>query len=262
MDELFTQQNKRKIHESMTPFGVSIRESRDSETHKNTVPIILSLDVTGSMGKIPMELIKEGLPKLMTKLIGNGIEDASLLFVAVGDHEHDHYPFQIGQFESGDEELDTWLTRTYIEGGGGGNAGESYMLAWYFAAFHTSIDSLEKRGKKGYLFTVGDEPCLRTLPKNVIKEIFGDDVEKSYSDAELLEEAQKSYNVFHLHIIHGSRSEKALGYWKELMGDNCIEVRDYTTISSVISDTIIMGSLGDEDSLIKPVESFLTEEML
>ena len=265
MDEVFTQQRQRKIHESMSPFGVKIREARDSENHINTVPIVLSLDVTGSMGKIPMELIREGLPKLMTKLIGNGIEDASLLFVAVGDHEHDHYPFQIGQFESGDEELDTWLTRTYIEGGGGGNAGESYMLAWYFSAFHTSIDSFEKRGKKGYLFTIGDEPCLKIIPKNVIKEIFGDDVEKSYSDEELLEEAQKLYNVYHLHIIHGPKSEKALGYWKELLGDNCIEVRDYTTVSSVISDTIILDSLGDEVPSIpqlKSVDEFLIDEML
>lgn len=34
---------------------------------------------------------------------------------------------------------------------------ESYELAMYFMARHTSIDCYEKRGKRGYLFMIGDE---------------------------------------------------------------------------------------------------------
>ena len=34
---------------------------------------------------------------------------------------------------------------------------ESYELALYFAAYKTSCDAWEKRQKKGYLFTLGDE---------------------------------------------------------------------------------------------------------
>lgn len=241
-NEIFTQNVARKIHESMSPNGVKLRESRDSEAHPNTIPIILTLDVTGSMGKIPHQLVKEGLPTLMSSLIQNGVEDASLLFLSVGDHECDKHPLQIGQFESGDEELDLWLTRTYIEGGGGGNAGESYLLSWYFAANHTSIDSFEKRGKKGFLFTIGDEPCLKSLPKNVVKEIFGDDIEKTYTDKELLAEAQKTYNVFHLHVLHGPKSERAIDYWKDLMGESCISLTDTSKISDIISDIIISNT--------------------
>jgi hypothetical protein len=239
IDEIFTQSVEKKIHESMSPKGVNKRECFDSENHPNTIPIILTLDVTGSMGKIPHELVKDGLPTLMGSLIQNGVEDASLLFLAVGDHEHDRFPLQVGQFESGDEELDLWLTRTYLEGGGGGNAGESYLLSWYFAANHTDIDSFNKRNKKGFLFTIGDEPCLKTLPSNVVKEIMGNNPLKSFTDYELLEQAQAKYNVYHLHVVHGPKSEKALSYWKELMGDNCVEVRDYKTLSRVVSDIIL-----------------------
>jgi hypothetical protein len=71
-----------------------------------------------------------------------------------------------------------------------GNAGESYLLAWYFAAFHTRTDAFEKRNQKGILFTVGDEPCLKVLPASAIREIMGTG-QQTYTHYELLEEAQK-----------------------------------------------------------------------
>ena len=144
-DDIFVQNKVRRIHESMDPSKAQLRESRDSKEHPLSVPIILALDVTGSMGEIPHYLIKDGLPNLMGGIIQRGIKDPQILFLAIGDYTYDSYPLQVGQFESGDEELDLWLTRTYIEGGGGGNEGESYSLAWYYGAKHTVTDSWEKR---------------------------------------------------------------------------------------------------------------------
>jgi len=34
---------------------------------------------------------------------------------------------------------------------------ESYELAMYFMARHTAMDCLDKRGRRGYLFLIGDE---------------------------------------------------------------------------------------------------------
>ena len=101
-NEIFKQNSKRMAHESMMPNGIAFREARDSEAHPNSIPIILGLDVTGSMGHIPHELIKEGLPKLMGGIIQGGIPDPALLFLGIGDHECDRFPLQVGQFESGD----------------------------------------------------------------------------------------------------------------------------------------------------------------
>ncbi len=235
--EIFTQNALRVAHESMNPNGVIVREARDSEVHPNTVPIILGLDVTGSMGHIPHELIKEGLPKLMGGIIQGGVPDPALLFLGIGDHECDRYPFQVGQFESGDEELDMWLTRTYIEGGGGGNAGESYLLAWYFAAFHTKTDAFEKRGQKGLLFTVGDEPGLKTLPASAIKEIMGQG-QQTYTHLELLAEAQKRYDVYHISVLHSGQAINADVEWKELLGQNCLSIEDHREIPNVIKKII------------------------
>ena len=143
-EEIFKQ---REINNAMNPYGISIRESRDSVEHPNSLAIILALDVTGSMGSIPHHLVKDGLPDIMQGIIDKGLKDPQLLFLAIGDHEcGDKAPLQVGQFESSDELLDKWLTDVFLEGGGGSNEGESYLLAWYFASLHTSIDCLEKRG--------------------------------------------------------------------------------------------------------------------
>ena len=235
--EIFTQNAKRMAHESMNSKGVSFRESRDSEVHPNSVPIILGLDVTGSMGHIPHELIKEGLPKLMGGIIQGGVPDPALLFLGIGDHEYDNYPLQVGQFESGDEELDMWLTRTYIESGGGGNAGESYLLAWYFAAFHTRTDAFEKRNQKGILFTVGDEPCLKKLPASAVREIMGAG-QQTYTHHELLEEARKRYEVYHISVLHSDQAMRADRGWKELLGQNCLSIADHREIPNVIKGII------------------------
>lgn len=237
MNEIFTQNAERKAHESMNPNGITFREARDSAIHPNSYPIILGLDVTGSMGHIPHELVKEGLPKLMGGIIEGGVPDAALLFLSVGDHECDGYPLQVGQFESGDKELDMWLTRTYIEGGGGGNAGESYLLAWYFAAFHTKTDAFEKRKQKGLLFTIGDEPDLKTLPASAIQEIMGSG-EQTYSNVELLAEARKRYEVFHISVLHSDQAKLADIGWKELLGQNCISVEDYKDIPNIIKSIV------------------------
>lgn len=239
LDQIFEQNQKRVIHESMEPKKALIRESRDSDNHPNSVPIILALDVTGSMGRIPHYLVKDGLPNMMGNIIQRGVLDPQILFLAIGDHECDRYPLQVGQFESGDQELDLWLTRTYVESGGGGNSGESYLLAWYFGSEHTVTDSWEKRKQKGFIFTIGDEPCLRALPNNVVNEIMGVKPQTIYSDKDLLAKAQEKYNVYHLHIMEGSAGVRSLGYWKELLGDNCIQVNNHQDVAKIISQIVV-----------------------
>ena len=239
-EEIFTQQKVHRVHESMASQGINIRESRDSEVHPNTVPIILGLDVTGSMGHVPHMLIKDGLPTMVSTMIQRGVKDPALLFLAVGDHECDHYPLQIAQFESGDEELDMWLTRTYLEGGGGGNYGESYPLVWYFAANHTKIDAIEKRGKKGFIFTVGDEPFLSSYSKHALKEIMGDAYtgeKDSYTAKELYDAACKNFHVFHIFLEHNGREVDRK--WKELLGENLIVTDDHEKIPKLIAEKVI-----------------------
>lgn len=238
--DIFVQQKERKIHDSMDPKKITVRESRDSEAHPNVLPVILALDETGSMGHIPHSLIKDGLPKLMGGLIQKGA-DVSLLFLGIGDHECDSYPLQVGQFESGDAELDLWLTRTYLEGAGGGNGGESYLLAWHFANNFVSTDAWEKRGQKPFLFTVGDEPNLENLTGSALFDIYGRKLEGTTATT-LLAEVQKKFRVYHLHITHSGQAQRSLARWKEVLGENCIEVSDYQIIPAVITKIVVAAN--------------------
>ena len=254
-DEIFTQ---RKINNAMSPQGVLLRESRDSGEHPESLAVVLALDLTGSMGDIPLNLVRDGLPAIMGRIIQKGIHDPQLLFVGVGDHECDSAPLQVGQFETSDELLDKWLTNIYLEGGGGGNAGESYLLAWYFAGHKTAIDCFEKRKQKGFLFTIGDEPTLTSVPKNAITEIMGKGQHDDYTAAGLLAKAREKYNVYHIHVKQGSAGSRqdVMDGWKQLMGENLIIVDDYRTIPAIIVDKIIsvVGAKKTliDDSKVKP----------
>jgi hypothetical protein len=236
----------------MNPHGVGIRESRDSIEHPNSVAIIIGLDVTGSMGTVPHFLVKNGLPTMMDSIIKKGIADPQVLFMGVGDHECDQSPLQVGQFESSDELLDKWLTDLWLEGGGGGNDGESYMLPWYFAAKHTTIDCFEKRGNKGFLFTIGDEPVLSSVPANFLKNLMGSGQYENYESSRLLEMVMEKYNVYHIHIREtsaGSRQSTING-WKQLIQGHLIIADRKDHVANIIADTVC-GNNGKEKAGIK-----------
>lgn len=237
------------VTREMTTVGLDYRESRDSDDHPKSTAIIVALDVTGSMGSVPEHLVKHGLPHMMDEIIKAGNPDPQVLFMGLGDHECDRSPLQVGQFESSDELLDKWLMDTYLEGGGGGNDGESYMLAWYFAARHTKIDCFEKREEKGFLFTIGDEKNLPSVPGPVLEKLMGKGGQYGtlLNSTHLLEEARKMYNVYHIHIAetYSGKRQDVVAEWKQVMGDNLIVVQSSDHVSGIISS--IVSKNGDAE---------------
>lgn len=231
----------RNINSAMDPYGLVVRESHDSDEHPNSFPIIIALDVTGSMGSIPAFLVKEGLPNIMKTIIDSGIADPQVLFLGIGDHECDRAPLQVGQFESSDALLDHWLTKVYLEGGGGGNDGESYLLAWSIGGKYTSIDSFEKRGKKGVLITIGDEKTLKTLPIRSQENIYGPGQYGAETADQLLDKASEKYNCYHLHICQtrAGSDPSTKASWKQLMGPNLVMVENKEDVDKIISDIVI-----------------------
>lgn len=219
-----------------------VRESCDSEEHPNSYPIIIGLDVTGSMGQVPENLIKEAFPEIMKAIMEKGVEHAQVCFVGIGDHYSDNAPIQVGQFETSDELTEKWLKAIYIEGNGGGNNGESYQLAWYFAAYHTKIDSFEKRGIKGTLITIGDEPCHGSVKGSVLKQLFGEG-EGEMLTSELLKEVQKKWDIYHINVNdYANERYGSDRKWRELVGgDRMIqsESMESKEIGSIIASLIV-----------------------
>ncbi len=176
------------------------RESRDNEDSPESTPVIIGFDVTSSMGYLAEELALNSLNKAIMYLYENKpILYPQVMCCALGDCKSDKEPLQVTQFES-DIRIIKQLTELRLEGGGGGNGGESYNLAWYFAANRTRTDCCEKRGRRGYLITIGDDYCHRTLTSSEISRVFGDNAKYDLSNEELIAAAEKKYNVFHICI--------------------------------------------------------------
>lgn len=221
----FKQKVEKRIHQDMNPANMKkFREARDSDAHPNTVPIQLYLDVTGSMMGVPVYLIKEGLPKIISKLIEAGVPDVALMFGAIGDHVYDRAPLQIAQFESGDEELDMWLERVYPEGGGGGNGGESYGLALFNATRFIQTDAWDKRKQKGFVFIIGDEPALQHYPGSMLKDLYGSEnlpeVADSYTFQQLYDEASEKNHLVHIAVAHSSGRAYDLSNLQQTYNEN------------------------------------------
>lgn len=238
-DDIYT---ARTINKNLDPKGVKIRESRDSADNPNSTPIIVAIDVTGSMGIIADVLAREGLGTLFTEILDRKpITDPHLMFMAVGDANCDQAPLQVSQFEA-DNRIVEQLTQIYLEHGGGGNNFESYNFPWYFAAQHTEHDSLIKRGKRGYLFTVGDEEAPQALTKDQIKEFIGDDMEREMSSDEMLQEVLRKYDVFHVIIMEGSHArqhpDRVFDSWTKILGQHVIRLTDHKKLAETIVSTI------------------------
>ena len=236
-EEIFHQ---RHIDPDMVIKG-KVRESCDSEEHPNSFPIIIALDTTGSMGHIPMDLIKGSFPEIMKSIIEDGIPDPQVCFIGVGDCYCDRAPIQCGQFESSDELMEKWFQKVYLEGGGGGNPGESYNLAWYFALRHTVTDAWEKRHKKGVLITIGDEPCLAEIPQADITNLFGDSVQSGAMSTELVKEVSERWELFHVHMGNSPYYSSVIEKWKKLLGEERVAVlpRDNYNLIPVVSSIIL-----------------------
>lgn len=190
------------VDPALNPKNV-VRQCCDSEEHPNVVPVILALDVTGSMGQAAVEVAKQ-LNVVMTSLYED-VEDVQFMIMGIGDMACDVSPAQASQFES-DIRIADQLEKVYFEFGGGGNGFESYSLAWYFGLHHTDIDAINKRGKKGIIITMGDEPLNPYLPKRgrraSFESVFGDTLEEDVDTISLYEAASKNFEMYHIHVDH------------------------------------------------------------
>lgn len=216
--EVFTQ---RSTHALMNPKGLTVRESRDSAEHPNSLGIVFALDVTGSMGDIPQILARKELPTFMKLLMDCGVTDPQLMFMAIGDANSDAAPLQVGQFESTAELMDQWLTRSYLEGGGGGTGEESYELAFYVLAQHTDMDCWVQRKKRGYLFMTGDELPYPVVSRHHIEALIGEKLDEDIPIEEVIAAAAETHHLFFL-IPDAQRRGWCESRWRELLGDQVI----------------------------------------
>lgn len=246
----------RGLHPMLDPKNV-IRECCDTEEHPNTIPVILALDVTGSMGQAAVEVAKK-LNLIMTELYDK-VEDVEFMIMGIGDLTYDQAPIQISQFES-DIRIAEQLDKLYFEFGGGGNNFESYTAAWYMGARHTRLDCW-KRGKRGIIITMGDERLNPYLPlkgnRSGLAMATGDALQADIETKYLYREVTKKYDIYHLDVNHRWRLDKdniEKSFRKYLDGNHFREVT-LDTITDEIVD-IVVNSQNETASPLEKVQSY------
>lgn len=169
------------------------RECCDSTEHPKTTPIVVAMDGTRSRGD-DAKVIFDKMPMFFGQIkIRNYVTDPEILWVMFGDATCDKAPLQVAQFES-DNRLDDWLSKMWIEKGGGGTGQESAELVPYLCLNKLDLDA-HKRGEKGILFILTDEGFYPKISKSQIKKIFGDDLTRDMDSVELFRKLQEKWIV-------------------------------------------------------------------
>ena len=190
-----TDTRARGLSPDLDPYKVT-RECCDSEEHPQTVPVILALDVTGSMGGALLKTASS-LGVIMQDILDK-YKDVEFMIMGIGDLSYDRGPIQISQFES-DIRIAEHLDKIWFERGGGGNSFESYTAAWYMGLHHTALDCW-KRGQKGIIITLGDEPLNPYLPGGRLEQLTGDRLQGDVETRDLYRSALEKFEIFHVAV--------------------------------------------------------------
>lgn len=223
----------RKLDKALNPLNV-IRECRDSEEHPNTIPVILALDVTGSMGQAAVEVAAE-LNNIMTELYSS-VKDVEFMVMGIGDFSYDSAPLQVSQFES-DIRVAEQLDKIWFEFGGGGNSYESYTAAWKFAITQTDLDCWS-RGKRGIIITMGDENINPYIDADYYKEVTGVPVQGNIETVDLYKQVIEKFDVYHINVKHGQSDWVNHKAWKDAIGTDHYYSCDVKAVPQVIAQIV------------------------
>ncbi len=242
------------------------RESRDSADNPRSTPIMLLSDVTGSMGHLAQEVLT-GLETVCTELqTRKPVTDPHIMTGAIGDAFYDRAPLQVTQFEA-DIRIAEETRKLYIEKGGGGNFGESYAMAWLFAGMLTSTDAWEKRGEKGFLFTIGDEPLLGSkalmgggfhrghadgvaVTPDQAKRFLGLDIQANMSAEDCYDIAAEKWEIFHI-CVNRKYEAGVQASFGTVLGDRLLWLQDTAVLPELIVSAIQVAKGADKADVVK-----------
>jgi ribosomal protein L40E len=174
-------------------------------------PLIVAIDVTGSMASWPFEIF-DRLP-LLYNTLAQYRPDVEICFAAIGDAAVDRWPLQVTTFASG-YDLEQLLGALYGEGGGG-DAPESYGLFAHWVNTHVEIPNA---GETPFMIVFGDINMHAKVGRGQVEHYLGDKVS---GDLDALAEWQKvtqKWNTWFLRRPGGKRGDMVDDQWGKAIG--------------------------------------------
>lgn len=251
----------RGLNEDVDPrkFKNHIRESVDSDDNPNSTPVAIFTDATGSMGHLAGVVVRKLDVVAQELLDRKAVPDVHIMTGIVGDGYTDPAPIQATQFEA-DIRIAQQTQKLWLNGcSGGSNGGESYALPWLVMSQMTVTDSFDKRGKKGYVFTVGDEGIhgcegsryhKMAVTVEQAERLLDIRIEKDLTAQEVLDMVSRRFHVFH--IVVGTGHQRDIDdTWVPLMGERLLylEGNNVDLLPELIVSTIEVNEGRDVQSV-------------
>jgi hypothetical protein len=182
---------------------------------ESTTPLIIAIDVTGSMASWPFEIF-DRLPLLFNTL-SQYREDLAICFAAIGDARVDHWPLQVTDFAQGFD-LEQLLGSLYGEGGGGDSA-ESYGLFAHWVNTHVEIPNASDTP---FLIVFGDAPMHPEVRRQQISEVMGDRVGADIDTYQAWQQVSQKWNTWFLRRPTGRLGDTVDQQWGKAVGEQKI----------------------------------------
>jgi len=179
----------------------------------STTPVVIAVDVTGSMARWPYEIF-DRLP-LLYQTLAQYRPDLEVCFAAIGDATCDRYPLQVCDFARG-VALEEQLNALYGEGGGGGGARESYELFAYYLLRHVRAPE----ATRPFLIVFGDEGFYPRVDARQVRHFLGEEQAEHHDSRAVWSAVAEAWNVFHLRKTYGGEQEAEIqAQWADALGE-------------------------------------------
>ncbi len=178
-------------------------------------PLIVAVDVTGSMANWPFEIF-DRLP-LLYNTLSQYREDLEVCFVAIGDAGCDKWPLQVTNFASS-YDLEQLLGSLYGEGGGG-DAPESYGLFAHWVNTHVKTPNT---GETPFMIVFGDAPMHPKTPKGQIAHYLGDKISRDVDSFAAWQQVCQNWNMWFLRRPTGKPGDKVDKQWGQAISEQKI----------------------------------------
>lgn len=190
----------------------------DAHQHISTTsnnPIIVAIDVTGSMASWPFEIF-DRLP-LMFNTLAQYRPDVAISFAAIGDAKVDRWPLQVTPFASG-YDLEQLLGALYGEGGGG-DAPESYGLFANWVNTHVEIPNTSE---PPFLIVFGDITMHPKIERQQVEHYLGDNPQMDLDAIVEWQKVTQKWNTWFLRRPGGKRGDQVDDQWGKAIGEQKI----------------------------------------
>jgi hypothetical protein len=178
-------------------------------------PLIVAVDVTGSMAHWPFEIF-DRLP-LLYQTLSQYRPSLEVSFAAIGDAYCDRYPLQVTEFAQGFA-LEERLKALYGEGGGG-DAPESYQLFAHYVNERVELPALPPEGReRPFLVIFGDAPFHPVLTKAEARDVLALQLEAPLDAISIWRKLCERWDVWFLRRPGGRRGDDVDELWGAAIG--------------------------------------------